>query len=94
MNQFWEHIFACRYAPTPLGWAETGGALCTGDESLENMDTLEFLNVSELRPEYNIYKAVYALAYALHDMLVCEPGRGPFIGHSCATLQTLEPWQV
>ncbi|KAG7217889.1 hypothetical protein INR49_020796, partial [Caranx melampygus] len=45
-------------------------------------------------PEYNIYKAVYSLAYALDNMLQCEPGRGPFRGNSCATLETLEPWQL
>ena len=72
---------------------EAEGTLCTGDEDLENVET-EFLDVSNLRPEYNIYKAVYALAYALHDMLSCVPGRGPFSGHSCANLQRLEPWQV
>lgn len=66
---------------------------CTGQEDMENVES-EFLDVSILRPEYNIYKAVYALVYALNDMLQCQPGRGPFPGHSCATLQTLEPWQV
>ena len=72
---------------------EAGGEVCTGLEDLENVET-EVLDVSNLRPEYNIYKAVYALAYALDDMLRCVPGRGPFSGHSCATLQRLEPWQV
>uniref|UniRef100_A0A4W6CA45 G-protein coupled receptors family 3 profile domain-containing protein n=1 Tax=Lates calcarifer TaxID=8187 RepID=A0A4W6CA45_LATCA len=91
--QFWEHTFQCRFAPAPAGWMEAGGALCTGDEDLKYVET-EFLDVSNLRPEYNIYKAVYALAYALDDMLQCEPGRGPFSGHSCATLQKLEPWQL
>ncbi|XP_040902371.1 extracellular calcium-sensing receptor-like [Toxotes jaculatrix] len=93
VRQFWEHTFQCRFAPSPAGWVEAGGTLCTGDEDLENVDT-EFLDVSNLRPEYNIYKAVYALAYALDDMLQCEPGRGPFSGHSCASLQKLEPWQI
>lgn len=54
----------------------------------------EFLDVSNLRPEYNIYKAVYALAHALDDLLKCHQGRGPFPGNSCAVLKTLEPWQV
>uniref|UniRef100_A0A3Q1J3N7 G-protein coupled receptors family 3 profile domain-containing protein n=1 Tax=Anabas testudineus TaxID=64144 RepID=A0A3Q1J3N7_ANATE len=67
------------------GWLEAGGPLCTGQEDLENVET-EFLDVSNLRPEYNIYKAVYALAYALDDMLHCVPGRGPFSEHSCFTL--------
>ncbi|XP_040902113.1 extracellular calcium-sensing receptor-like [Toxotes jaculatrix] len=93
VNQFWEHTFQCRFAPPPAGWVEAGGALCTGQEDLHNVES-ELLNVSEFRPEYNIYKAVYALAYALDNMLQCEPGRGPFSGHSCGTLQRLEPWQL
>ncbi|CAJ1065287.1 extracellular calcium-sensing receptor-like [Xyrichtys novacula] len=92
VRQFWEHTFHCRFAPPP-GWVEDGGKVCSRDEDLENMET-EFLDVSNLRPEYNIYKAVYALAYALDDMLRCVPGKGPFRGHSCATLQKLEPWQL
>ncbi|XP_044059704.1 extracellular calcium-sensing receptor-like isoform X3 [Siniperca chuatsi] len=93
VKQFWEYTFQCRFAPLPAGWVEAGGALCTGQEDLENVET-EFLDISNLRPEYNVYKAVYALAYALDEMLQCEPGRGPFSGHSCATLQRLEPWQL
>ncbi|XP_078022912.1 extracellular calcium-sensing receptor-like [Epinephelus lanceolatus] len=93
VRQFWEQTFQCRFASPPAGWMEAGEEPCTGDEDLESVET-EFLDVSNLRPEYNIYKAVYALAYALDDMLQCEPGRGPFSGHSCATLQTLEPWQL
>ncbi|XP_044210533.1 extracellular calcium-sensing receptor-like [Thunnus albacares] len=92
INQFWEHTFQCRFAPPPAGWVESGRAICTGDEDLENVET-ELLDVSNLRPEYNIYKAVYALAYALDDMLQCVPERGPFSGRSCASLQRLEPWQ-
>ncbi|XP_004575601.1 extracellular calcium-sensing receptor-like [Maylandia zebra] len=93
VNQFWEFTFQCRFSPAPPGWMEGGGALCTGQEDLENVNT-KFLDVSNLRPEYNVYKAVYALAYALDDMLQCKPRRGPFSGHSCGTLQSLEPWQL
>ncbi|XP_067363734.1 extracellular calcium-sensing receptor-like [Channa argus] len=91
VKQFWEDTFQCRFEP--VGWVEAGGALCTGQEDVENAET-EFLDVSNLRPEYNVYKAVYALAYALDDMVRCEPGRGPFSGNSCATLQRLKPWQL
>ncbi|XP_037631646.1 extracellular calcium-sensing receptor-like [Sebastes umbrosus] len=93
VRQFWEYTFQCRFAPPPAGWVEAGGDLCSGHEDLESVET-EFLDVSNLRPEYNIYKAVYALAYALDDMLHCQPRRGPFSGHSCSTLQTMEPWQL
>ncbi|XP_026220302.1 LOW QUALITY PROTEIN: extracellular calcium-sensing receptor-like [Anabas testudineus] len=93
VNQFWEYTFQCRFAPPPEGWVETGGTMCTGDEDLETVET-ELLNVSDLRPEYNIYKAVYALAHALDDMLRCVPGNGPFSRHSCASFKTLEPWQL
>ncbi|XP_057695402.1 extracellular calcium-sensing receptor-like [Corythoichthys intestinalis] len=88
VKKFWENTFHCRFAPL-----ETGEVTCTGNENLTNVGT-DFLDVSNLRPEYNIYKAVYALAHALHDLLQCVPGRGPFGGHSCATLQGLEPWQL
>ncbi|XP_047450510.1 extracellular calcium-sensing receptor-like [Mugil cephalus] len=91
VRQFWEYIFQCKFDPAAL--VEAGGALCTGKENIEDVET-EFLDLSNLRPEYNVYKAVYALAYALDDMLHCEPGRGPFSGQSCATLQTAEPWQI
>uniref|UniRef100_A0A667X3V9 G-protein coupled receptors family 3 profile domain-containing protein n=1 Tax=Myripristis murdjan TaxID=586833 RepID=A0A667X3V9_9TELE len=90
---FWEYTFQCRFSPPPAGWLDTGGALCTGQEDLESAVT-EFLDVSDLRAQYNVYKAVYALAYALDDMLQCVPGRGPFSGHSCASLQKLQPWQL
>uniref|UniRef100_A0A8C6T000 G-protein coupled receptors family 3 profile domain-containing protein n=1 Tax=Neogobius melanostomus TaxID=47308 RepID=A0A8C6T000_9GOBI len=88
-----EHTFECKFAPAPAEWVEAGGALCTGHEDLQKADT-EFVDVSNLRPEYNVYKAVYALAHALDDLLCCEPGMGPFPGRSCATLHTLEPWQL
>ncbi|XP_030257262.1 LOW QUALITY PROTEIN: extracellular calcium-sensing receptor-like [Sparus aurata] len=93
VSQFWEFTFKCKFTPAPAGWVEDGGTLCTGQENLEDVET-ELLDVSDLRPEYNVYKAVYALAYALDDMLQCEPGRGPFSGHSCGSLKRLEPWQL
>ena len=71
MKQFWEFTFQCRFAPPPAGWVESGGALCTGQEDLENVET-ELLDMTNSMPEYDIYKAVYALAYALDDMLQCE----------------------
>uniref|UniRef100_A0A668VQG6 G-protein coupled receptors family 3 profile domain-containing protein n=1 Tax=Oreochromis aureus TaxID=47969 RepID=A0A668VQG6_OREAU len=82
-SMFWEFTFQCKFSPVPSGWLEDGGALCTGQEDLEKVNT-EFLDISSLRPEYNVYKAVYALAHSLDNMLRCKPGNGPFSGNSCA----------
>uniref|UniRef100_A0A3B5M265 G-protein coupled receptors family 3 profile domain-containing protein n=1 Tax=Xiphophorus couchianus TaxID=32473 RepID=A0A3B5M265_9TELE len=91
VRQFWEHTFQCKFKPAEE--EEDDEALCTGDEDLEQVET-ELLDVSNLRPEYNVYKAVYALAHALDEMLHCEPGKGPFVDRTCAALQSLEPWQL
>ncbi|XP_036934171.1 extracellular calcium-sensing receptor-like [Acanthopagrus latus] len=91
VRHFWEYMFQCKFDLSSQ--VEAGGALCTGQEDIESVES-EFLDVSNLRPEYNIYKAVYALAHALDNILQCKPGRGHFSGHSCSTVQTLEPWQL
>ncbi|XP_068173135.1 extracellular calcium-sensing receptor-like [Antennarius striatus] len=91
VKRFWEYTFQCNFDLKDV--AESGMPHCTGEEEIENVETV-FLDISNLRAEYNIYKAVYALAHALNNMLQCEPGRGPFSGNSCATLETIEPWQL
>uniref|UniRef100_A0AAY4DP73 G-protein coupled receptors family 3 profile domain-containing protein n=1 Tax=Denticeps clupeoides TaxID=299321 RepID=A0AAY4DP73_9TELE len=91
VRTFWEDMFKCRFNHAQAE-TETGGTVCTGDEDLTSNQ--EYGDVSELRGSYNVYKAVYALAHALHELLSCVPGSGPFGGHSCASLHNLQPWQV
>ncbi|XP_026782958.3 extracellular calcium-sensing receptor-like [Pangasianodon hypophthalmus] len=91
---FWEEMFGCRFDSDGTQTArEDEIILCTGNEDLSSTNTA-YSDMSELRASYNVYKAVYALAHALHDLTQCQEGKGPFSGHSCARISTLQPWQV
>ncbi|KTF77359.1 hypothetical protein cypCar_00041946, partial [Cyprinus carpio] len=90
---FWENMFGCSFE---IESKEKDGKqlkkVCTGQEDLSITKT-PYTDVSGLRASYNVYKAVYALAHALHDLMQCEKGRGPFSGNSCADMSNLKPWQ-
>ncbi|XP_052007766.1 extracellular calcium-sensing receptor-like [Xyrauchen texanus] len=93
---FWENMFGCKFdvrGKKVEQEQEQGRKVCTGQEDLSSTDT-SYNDVSELRASYNVYKAVYALAHALHDLMQCEEGRGPFSGNSCANINKLQPWQI
>ncbi|XP_067275404.1 extracellular calcium-sensing receptor-like [Pseudorasbora parva] len=91
---FWENMFGCSFES---GDKEIDGEqvkkVCTGQEDLTTTNT-PYTDISSLRAAYNVYKAVYALAHALHDLFQCEDGRGPFIANSCANIINLKPWQL
>ncbi|XP_068440259.1 extracellular calcium-sensing receptor-like [Clinocottus analis] len=66
---------------------------CSGQESLLEQHSA-YMNTSSPRVAYNVYKAVYAVAYSLHNLLLCQPGTGPFQNHSCAQGNNIHPWQL
>uniref|UniRef100_A0A3Q3J919 G-protein coupled receptors family 3 profile domain-containing protein n=1 Tax=Monopterus albus TaxID=43700 RepID=A0A3Q3J919_MONAL len=109
-EEFWETVFNCTLSysralsqaqQTAQGVNDTlsraGSGLpdgmCTGKENLAKLNNT-FTDVSELRITYNVYKAVYAVANALHNLEHCEDGKGPFVGNSCANISSFEPWQL
>uniref|UniRef100_A0A671QKK1 G-protein coupled receptors family 3 profile domain-containing protein n=1 Tax=Sinocyclocheilus anshuiensis TaxID=1608454 RepID=A0A671QKK1_9TELE len=89
LSEFWEETFRCRlngslnthvHGEEAHNWPP-----CNGSESLDDVYT-PYSDVSQLRVSYNVYKAVYLIAHALHDMSKCEPGKGPFQNGACGSL--------
>ncbi|XP_040929517.1 extracellular calcium-sensing receptor-like [Betta splendens] len=89
VRDFWEHTFDCSLNKT----ADTQWKLCSGSESLQG-DQSYFTDVSELRFISNVYKAVYAVAHALNNLLTCKEGDDPSYNGNCPDTKNIEPWQV
>uniref|UniRef100_A0A3B1K2A4 Extracellular calcium-sensing receptor-like n=1 Tax=Astyanax mexicanus TaxID=7994 RepID=A0A3B1K2A4_ASTMX len=85
--QFWEEMFKCSLHN------RSSGAICNGSENLASVQSI-YSDVSQLRISYIVYKAVYAIAYALNDMVKCVPERGPFPGGACPDTRSIKPWQL
>uniref|UniRef100_A0A3B3S8T5 G-protein coupled receptors family 3 profile domain-containing protein n=1 Tax=Paramormyrops kingsleyae TaxID=1676925 RepID=A0A3B3S8T5_9TELE len=84
VREFWEIVFNCTLA---TGSKKYQKRPCNGSENLENVQN-QFTDVSDLRFTNNVYKAVYAVAHALHNLYTYEHGYG-FDSSS-----TLPPWKV
>ncbi|XP_063763181.1 extracellular calcium-sensing receptor-like [Eleginops maclovinus] len=84
LREFWEATFGCSFQSDLYGQA-----LCSGSEILEEIKN-PFTDVSELRISSNVYKAVYAVAHAMHNMLKC----GEVLNRQCIWKKDFEPKQV
>lgn len=91
VKDVWEEIFGCSLAQY---WQPSFKMpKCTGSENVEKHGHI-YIDVSQLRVTYNVYKAVYAIANAIHNMLACQPGRGPFEDGECPDVTQIKPRQV
>uniref|UniRef100_A0A3Q1J6T2 G-protein coupled receptors family 3 profile domain-containing protein n=1 Tax=Anabas testudineus TaxID=64144 RepID=A0A3Q1J6T2_ANATE len=58
---------------TPEIFQAFGGTLGFVGQKVSIPDLKPFLTSIKLRDAYNVYKAVYAIAHALHELLFCQP---------------------
>ncbi|XP_047449699.1 extracellular calcium-sensing receptor-like [Mugil cephalus] len=85
LTQFWEEAFNCR-----LGKSATADeSVCDGTEDLQRLLSA-YTDTSQLRITNMVYKAVYAIAHAIHNA-VCKEINGTT---QCDKLTKLEAKQV
>ncbi|XP_065138717.1 olfactory receptor CJ1 [Paramisgurnus dabryanus] len=87
--ELWENVFQCTLNST----AQNVSKMCNEEESLANTYT-RFTDVSDSSLLNNVYKAVYAVAHAMKELLACKKGMGPFPNKTCAEKGKIQPWQV
>uniref|UniRef100_A0A3P8RUE0 Olfactory receptor C family, n1 n=1 Tax=Amphiprion percula TaxID=161767 RepID=A0A3P8RUE0_AMPPE len=87
VKDFWEIMVGCRPV---LPEEHRMDKICTGNETLLNSQHA-FFDVTQLRVTYNVYKAVYAIAHALHQLIFCKPaGQKPI---TCLSFQVTDHLQ-
>ncbi|XP_042195101.1 extracellular calcium-sensing receptor-like [Callorhinchus milii] len=95
VKEFWETAFQCSFWSGNTSQTNTTSTLqqCTGKEDVTEIHN-GYSDVTMDGISYNVYKAVYALAHALHNLLLCERGKGPFMNNTCAHTSNFQPWQI
>ncbi|XP_041733036.2 extracellular calcium-sensing receptor-like [Coregonus clupeaformis] len=92
LRELWEEMFGCSLG-VDLSVTQSSRRQCTGSEVIREGES-QYADVSQLRASYNVYKAVYAIAYAIQDMLACRPGEGAFNDGQCPDIRKLQPSQI
>uniref|UniRef100_A0A671U8S8 G-protein coupled receptors family 3 profile domain-containing protein n=1 Tax=Sparus aurata TaxID=8175 RepID=A0A671U8S8_SPAAU len=90
VRDFWEFMVGCR----PVSQEEKTGTeatneICKGNETIMNFQDA-FFNVMDLRVSYNVFKGVYAIAHALHQLLFCQPV-GEKMVRPCLNTSEIQP---
>ncbi|XP_064158402.1 extracellular calcium-sensing receptor-like [Anguilla rostrata] len=87
LTEFWESAFGCS-----LGGSQTtvGQKPCDGNQNLQDLQN-PYTDTSQLRISNMVYKAVYAIAYAIHGIICTDKPKAP---PHCNTSIQLQPRQV
>uniref|UniRef100_A0A4W4FQ68 Olfactory receptor C family, w1 n=1 Tax=Electrophorus electricus TaxID=8005 RepID=A0A4W4FQ68_ELEEL len=91
-REFWETQFSCSFNKSkPVGSMADAvhyNRTCTGEERIEDTETA-YNDVSQLRVTYNVHKAVYAAAQALHNLFMCQRDESTTDKHSVLVYHSL-----
>uniref|UniRef100_A0A670ZA92 G-protein coupled receptors family 3 profile domain-containing protein n=1 Tax=Pseudonaja textilis TaxID=8673 RepID=A0A670ZA92_PSETE len=87
---FWEEAFGCFFPESTIDRQER--VPCTGKEKLENLPASIF-EMSMTSHSYSIYNAVYAMAYALHNMLSFQLKKTESVSEPIHSLLAQHLWQ-
>uniref|UniRef100_A0A8C5R310 G-protein coupled receptors family 3 profile domain-containing protein n=1 Tax=Leptobrachium leishanense TaxID=445787 RepID=A0A8C5R310_9ANUR len=93
IKDFWGYVFACKWVDNSTSLSGANVTICTGKEELSKLDSSEY-NTKNFRLAVSVYNAIYAVAHAIHNMIFCENGNGPFVNRTCADIDHFQPWQV
>ncbi|KAJ8332198.1 hypothetical protein SKAU_G00428060 [Synaphobranchus kaupii] len=87
LTEFWESAFGCSLGG---GQSAAGRKPCDGKQNLRDLQN-PYTDTSHLRISNMVYKAVYAIAHAMHSIICTdEPNTPPY----CNTSIRVEPQQV
>ncbi|XP_066541458.1 extracellular calcium-sensing receptor-like [Hoplias malabaricus] len=86
IQNVWEELFGCRFGKESQSGPHR--PVCTGLEKVEEAGAI----YSDIN--YNVYKAVYAIANAIENMLDCQPGKGPFKNGECPDMEWIRPKEL
>ncbi|XP_063284198.1 extracellular calcium-sensing receptor-like [Pelobates fuscus] len=95
IKEFWAYVFACKWLSnnTVSSLYGTNATICTGNEDLTKLDSSVY-DTKNFRLAVSVYNAVYAVAQAIHNMIFCESGNGPFFNGTCTDVENVQPWQL
>ncbi|XP_030237316.1 extracellular calcium-sensing receptor-like [Gadus morhua] len=86
LSEFWEGAFNCLLENERTGQLDK---VCDGTEDIQNLQN-PFTDTSQLRITNMVYKAVYAIAHAIHN-IVCKKINSAIL---CDQFMKIEPVQV